>query len=959
MNTSGSKVIGSIAAVAAMVIGMAAAPSAAQAAAHHSSAPSAKTLRAVRAKERRMAASSPDTTPKPATPAAVFTVNTTADTLPANPTGTTCVDTGGKCSLRTAIAAANSLAKPVEIVVPAGSYTLTQGLMTVTNPGGTDILGAGSSKSVIKGSGSAGLFVVTAASGEPGGLLFINGAELTGGNTADGGAITLSNAVGGGTAVLTNDVLTKNTATNAGGAIYATDYDTLYMDNVTVSDNTAPSGGAVYAYWLDGHIVDSRFTGNTASAGAGGAFYIEYGVVDLKGGSISDNTAGTAVIQGEGGAVYQTYGDVELDGVTVNGNVADDTGSGGAFYLSYAMLDATAGTISDDSTTSGVDGGAVYGYDGVQLGLHGVTMADDTLGGTPTTAEGGGAIYLLGDKYPVQLTIDSGSTITGAKASAIYFEDNSGGSDVLIDDSTLSGNDDAYSNSFGGYGCGGAVCDNMDTDSGSSLTMSGDTVSDNSGVGNYGAGAVSVWAGDNGSTTTTLDDDTFSANTAGDHGYGGAVGIYNEANSSTMSVRTASDVFKENRVGGTSAGEEGFGGGMAVFDEADVTDVGSVFSGNKALGNSAQGGGLYLHSSWTSRLSKTRILDNDAGSTSDSGTGGFGGGLYLDEEGGDHLDHVVVSGNFASQYGGGIFADSNSYDVDLSDSTVSGNTAGSSSLPGYGGGLYLDDAVGRITESTVANNKALSVSGSPGYGGGVEESGSHFGVRYSTISGNVGTDGGGIYTDGEGGTLLSSIVSANHSSTGAEQDCSNASTTTALDSLGGNVLGTGGCAAAADTGDVSTSSPGLRALGSYGGPTKTMALTSTSPARTSGTLFCDSTDQRGHSRPSSKCSAGAYQWSPGTVSSVTPAKGKAGTKVTIHGSGFQFLAKVVFGSHAAKIVSSSATTVVVTAPAGPKGLKKKAHKVAVEVFTPDGHGTAGHFTYPKLPSKKHHKKHKG
>src|ERR1044071_9137057 len=55
--------------------------------------------------------------------AAVFVVNTTADTQDAAPGNGTCADAGGMCSLRAAITEANALAGADIITLPAGTYT--------------------------------------------------------------------------------------------------------------------------------------------------------------------------------------------------------------------------------------------------------------------------------------------------------------------------------------------------------------------------------------------------------------------------------------------------------------------------------------------------------------------------------------------------------------------------------------------------------------------------------------------------------------------------------------------------------------------------------------------------------------------------------------------------------------------------------------------------------------------
>ncbi len=57
--------------------------------------------------------------------AAIFLVNTTADTQDAAAGNGVCADASGACSLRAAITEANALAGADIITLPAGTYTIT------------------------------------------------------------------------------------------------------------------------------------------------------------------------------------------------------------------------------------------------------------------------------------------------------------------------------------------------------------------------------------------------------------------------------------------------------------------------------------------------------------------------------------------------------------------------------------------------------------------------------------------------------------------------------------------------------------------------------------------------------------------------------------------------------------------------------------------------------------------
>lgn len=154
-------------------------------------------------------------------------------------------------------------------------------------------------------------------------------------------------------------------------------------------------------------------------------------------------------------------------------------------------------------------------------------------------------------------------------------------------------------------------------------------------------------------------------------------------------------------------------------------------------------------------------------------------------------------------------------------------------------------------------------------------------VRDSTISGNTGPLGGGLYVPGPAGsggastlTLTDSIVAGNGGG-GSAADCSDQQSGI---SGGHNVVGVGdGCPAIVNgvngdqAGTASTPlSPGLGALASNGGPTQTMALQAGSPAINAGNATdclakpVSGTDQRGVTRNVKTritCDVGAYDTS--------------------------------------------------------------------------------------------------
>jgi predicted outer membrane repeat protein len=946
----------------------------------HAPALNSRQVRDVRSREAVMAAH-PRAVPRfAATGAAAttFTVNSPADSGLAAPTGTTCVDseTTPHCSLRAAIEAADNLGTAAAVKVPSGTYELTTGdALSVTDPAGVSVTGAGSASTTIEGDGSGIIDESPPSGSAPSPALFLTGVRLTGGADGEGGAIYLGYDNSGAQAVLTRDALTGNTATDGGGAIYASYEDSLYLTDTTVSGNHAPAGAGIYEYWSYLDLVGDAITFNTTTAGGGGeggGIYTEYGVVDLTGGLVSRDTAGDSADLGLGGGIYDDgYADITLDRAGVNHDTATDGGFGGGIYSFIDQVDATGGSISHDTVagTNGSGGGIVL-VGGAQVGLHGVTMTGDTTAGAAALGAGGGAIYDYVDEYGSLLTVDAHTMITGADNSAVYVYGFYGGASVDVADSTISGNSDTSLNGSDKSsdsdlsGCGGAICADNAQSGFFTVDLTGDAISGNSSTGVFAAGGVVVDAGEEGGAALHLDGDTFQGNvghgsgssgavqlttyhdstvsleatgstftqnSAPDAGLGGALDAYNyDDQYSPLAVSLTGDHFTDNSVGSAATDEEGEGGAVFIYSYVALDDHGSTFSANRALGTDASGGAVSDESLQSSRFSGTVFSGNLA-----PGTGSVGGAYYTDNAAGDVYTGVTMSANSA-EYGGAVYAGSDASEQRFTDSTISGNTArgAGSGDPGYGAGIYADGAVLAATNSTISGNTAQSGGSTPGEGGGVFETG-RIDIVYSTITANTAAQGGGIYEDGFGGSLLGSIVARNSAG-----NCHVADTETVLTSLGGNVLGSASCVDGVQSSDKVTTAPGLKPLAANGGPTETVALKAASPAIDRAGYDCPATDQRGQVRSASACDAGAYQLAAGSISTLTPASGHGGRSVTIRGTGFTFARSVYFAAKTAKFLVVRNTRIVAVVPKG-----HAPGKVVVKVLTPDGLRKVGHFTY--------------
>jgi hypothetical protein len=287
-----------------------------------------------------------------------------------------------------------------------------------------------------------------------------------------------------------------------------------------------------------------------------------------------------------------------------------------------------------------------------------------------------------------------------------------------------------------------------------------------------------------------------------------------------------------------------------------------------------------------------RVFRIDAGSASISG---------LTITGGSPPANSTGLGNGEVGDGGGI---QNNGTLTLSDSTVTGNTVGSTSVsnegggianPGatamtliddtvvgnsssqYGGGVDIDAGTASITNTTITGNSG------PQDGGGVDID-THGAVAFvnDTITGNSAAsgNGGGVWVEGSNVSFLNTIIAGNTAQASDVTDCNDASAT----DNGHNLQGTPTCFASTSNGDI-TGDPMLGPLQNNGGQTDTEALLDGSPAINAGdNSGCPATDQRGVTRPQGPaCDIGAYEATPPFVQTLA-ASGVTQTAATLNGT---------------------------------------------------------------------------
>jgi predicted outer membrane repeat protein len=318
---------------------------------------------------------------------------------------------------------------------------------------------------------------------------FLGNSAVTGGALAN---------LGAGSATLTNCVLSGNTATHFGGAVYSS--YTASLTNCTLSGNSAPYGGGIAnAGRLT--LSHSTLSANTATKFGGGLFNgdlatltqvtvsgnsAEYGggvsnigTVTLTSSTLSGNSADL-----DGGGLFNGRGAVTLTGCKSVGNSARGRNGGainnrGSLTLTrFLSTGDTAGNYGGGVNNTGTATltGCVLTGDSAQVGggldngglasVTGSTLADNAAKGG-----GGGGVFNTGTVAFTSATLSGNSAVHGGGLSNF--------GTASLTDCTLAGN--AAGNAGGGLDSGGGP---------STLTLVNCTVAGN--TANFGGGIQSA-----------------------------------------------------------------------------------------------------------------------------------------------------------------------------------------------------------------------------------------------------------------------------------------------------------------------------------------------------------------------------------------------------------------------------------------------------------------------------------
>jgi hypothetical protein len=471
-----------------------------------------------------------------------------------------------------------------------------------------------------------------------------------------------------------------------------------------------------------------------------------------------------------------------------------------------------------------------------------------------------GELHITGSQTLTIAGNGQATTIIDGNANQRVFELN-GGDTVVMTDLTI--RNGKFTNTSGFNGGGGI------RDAGT-LTLDRVTVTGNQALANTGVEATSGGILDVGTGTLTIRHSILSNNIASSDRDAAGGAIQDCCPGSGGHVTISDTTFSGNTV--TTTVGQAFGGAIAN-NQAVLSITRTTFSDNTATqtdttsGTGVGGSVLVSHATVVIDLS---LFHHNTTTGAAPGIGGSGAveiccgspSLTVTRSA---FDHNSVTGDGGP--GGGAISGCCGAVESISSSTFESNSANGNGTA-TGGAIALDAPTGTtpipITNSTFTGN---SVSGTPSFGGGIAlsgaGSGSHpFALINDTINGNTAPAGGGaniVIAVRTPVSIVNSIVSGSPAN-----NCHIQSGGVLTDS--GHNLDDGTpstCGFTAAAGDVIGADPKLGPIGDNGGPTRTEALLTGSPALDAASnASCPATDQRGLPRTSTTdpvCDIGAFE----------------------------------------------------------------------------------------------------
>ncbi|HNT78819.1 MAG TPA: right-handed parallel beta-helix repeat-containing protein, partial [Anaerolineae bacterium] len=582
--------------------------------------------------------------------------------------------------------------------------------------------------------------------------------------------ITKTLTIAGGYDVDCTTYITGTTTVNGAGADSVAEISngTVTLRDLNLTGGDAGLGGGLGLFGTAQVTLDNTDVFGNQGGNGGGAYVNTYTTLTLTNGSYIHHN--TATSNGGGARVWgklvaaDTFSDIDHNSAPNGGGIS---APGGTLILRNADMagnQATGATgkgggihVTDSGVVTMTNNAWIYSgntaYDGAgiyaddaQLYLNYVTVRSNT------ATNNGGGIYLTNASRLEARLGDIGSAGSGNQAVI--------GGGMYIDHSTVGFQGNIQANvasaNGGGLYANGGTLTLRDTYVGGAGPNAGNRLNaSGNGAGLYLSG-----------THASLVNTHVTSNTFPTVGWGYGGGLYLD-NSSVVTL-TDSTVSQHSAPGG----DMGRGAGLYVFDSTVTLDHSQVISNTTA----GVGGGLRLWGvSTLNLLNGSEVRNNHA-------LAGAGGGIAATDTPDINISDSTLQGNTASTDGGAVYLDAGDLDFtgwwDVRDNVAGGNggavavagtgdadfnatTAGSSLLSnqagGNGGALYIhnDDTVQLYS----THSYLLSIGGNQagGNGGAVFGNGANYFDVYGQVivtANSAGGNGGAFYLTGGKGVWL-------------------------------------------------------------------------------------------------------------------------------------------------------------------------------------------------------------
>ena len=314
------------------------------------------------------------------------------------------------CSLREAIGAANAATSDDIINFDATVFgspqtiVLSLGEMVIMANGSLTLNGTGASTLTIDGNLASRILTINSAVAFINGFTFTKGTGAGAANTGRAGAIYNFGA----TTVISNSIITGNTAANGGGLNNAANGaldGNLTLNNCIVSNNTSTSSGGGMQNFSTSTLTinNSTISGNMGGSTTGGGGGQLNGIVRVTNSTFANNTA----TQGPGGGFQSNGSNQIFTNVTISGNTSSTNGGGihrGTtnvnFFIRNSIVAGNNGAAASPdvtNSTGGIDsqGNNIIGNVGTSTGWEMSDLTNTNPMLTPLANNGGFGMTFL------------------------------------------------------------------------------------------------------------------------------------------------------------------------------------------------------------------------------------------------------------------------------------------------------------------------------------------------------------------------------------------------------------------------------------------------------------------------------------------------------------------------------------------------------------------------------------